>query len=648
MAIAEIRLADGRIVEVRVPDGATREQIGAFVQQNLVQQRQESPFVGPEDAPAFQPPGLGASLRGESVRRTGELAAAVPETTGRLISGIPGAAPAVVSGAIAEPVAGIAGIGASLLPGEEGQGARTVEQVRGALTVPPIGQRAEETLGALGQALEPIAELPGKAGGAVFERTGNRELATLVETTVAALPELTALSKLRAPGTREVPVQRTPLEQQALDVQGATGIELFEGQRTLEAPTLERQDWVSQLPAGVQRASRSLETQNRQASQAVDNLLAQIAPDDSIFQGAERFRSASQRAVDLKKQIRSNRTSRLYQSAFDDDTKLNVSEISDKAKTIRKEFPDTGEVARSIDRFVGFVDGEKTIQQLHNAKLEIDQMISKVGEGSLGNTTKAKLLELKDDLLIRMDEVSPKYKAARERFAAESGPVESIQNSIIGKIANLDDTQLKSISTKIFDPQNINTKNVSDARKIISEVDPGAWDMLLRAEVERRMGSIKPELGGAIENIPGKLSNAIFGTGKQREVLLAGSTGQTRKALESLDTALRRAGLGRDRGSATANRKEIAKELRGGLASGIRDFFRSPSDTVISAGEDAAFNRRVSAMADALFDPKYKSEATKIINSNRGRDFAQLLLSIEAAKSAARETEEAQQQQQRQ
>ena len=35
MAIAEIKLSDGRVVEVRVPDGATREQVGQFVQQNL-------------------------------------------------------------------------------------------------------------------------------------------------------------------------------------------------------------------------------------------------------------------------------------------------------------------------------------------------------------------------------------------------------------------------------------------------------------------------------------------------------------------------------------------------------------------------------------------------------------------------------------
>lgn len=51
MPIATIRLQDGRIVKVQVPDGATQEQIGSFVQQNLPQISQTAPQEDPVVAP---------------------------------------------------------------------------------------------------------------------------------------------------------------------------------------------------------------------------------------------------------------------------------------------------------------------------------------------------------------------------------------------------------------------------------------------------------------------------------------------------------------------------------------------------------------------------------------------------------------------
>ena len=88
--------------------------------------------------------------------------------------------------------------------------------------------------------------------------------------------------------------------------------------------------------------------------------------------------------------------------------------------------------------------------------------------------------------------------------------------------------------------------------------------------------------------------------------------GELRKNLKYLETALGRARLGRPGGSQTAIREEIKRELRGGPVQSIRDLFRNPIDTIVSTGDDAAFNKRVRALSEAMFNPEYKAEMAKI------------------------------------
>jgi hypothetical protein len=573
---------------------------------------------------------------------------------GRFVSGIPGALPSLVSGAVAAPAGGVAGAVTSAIPGlAPGSGAGVAKGVQERLTIDPIGERAKETLSGVGEALKPVMQGVRSAGEAVGDVTGSPLAATAFETAALGIPEALgfkgARSILKTPSKRMVDVPEPGQVRTAREASEATGVDLFEAQQTLSAPALERQSFVQQLPAGVRKASRELEQQNIQASEAVDRLLTRIGPDDSIVKGQEKFRSAAQRAVEQRKNIRKERSSPLYNEAFSDarkgGLKVNVDDIKDKFSTIAEDFPETGKIRQTITKAVNLMDSQD-LKRLHNSKLEIDELIAGRGENALGNTSKANLVELKQGLVKRLADASPAYEKARSTFEANSPAVTAIEESVIGKVAALDDMQLKTISTKIFDPQQSNVKVVSDARKVISEVDPQSWDMLMRSEIERRMGSIKSSELGSIENVPGKLRNAIFGNAKQKNTLLAGADASTRKSLESLDTALKRASLGRERGSQTASRGEIRKELRGGVVSGLRDLFRQPVDTIIRTGEDAQFDARVSAMADALFDPKYKAETSKLISTGRGKDLTRLILSIEALRSSGREGIAQQQQEQ--
>ncbi len=169
MAIARVRLPDGRVARLEVPDGTLPEDVEAFVAQQLSPTQQ--PAVE-QPAPSF-----------------GEQALGTAEAVGT-----------VLSGALAEPAAGIAGIGAALIPGGR-TGAEAVEATRQALTFQPRTEPGQAQIQAVGEFIEPVTELLQKVetglGEAAFEATGSPVAAAAATAIPTALSELLGIAALR-------------------------------------------------------------------------------------------------------------------------------------------------------------------------------------------------------------------------------------------------------------------------------------------------------------------------------------------------------------------------------------------------------------------------------------------------------------------
>jgi hypothetical protein len=552
-----------------------------------------------------------------------------------------------------------------------------------------------------------------------------------------------------------------------------TGIELAYPQKAAVPSQLEEMQFVAQLPAGTKKAVQFLKKQNKQAANAVEAYMTHLLPAEELTKATGRFRTAAQKSVDLKKQIRREAASPLYKKSFKDTTPLDTSDITAMIDDKITDFPETGEVSKKLKEIKGLVVGKKlapkekptkvpkltkdeyiesegfiksakigdkgtieienltlpkaeidaakenierglyaqtegpvkvvydpkvgryevedgyhrvvqalengedeidfvvsdiyetytknpadisditqnkeskisdiiddwnklnkpekgqqTLKKLHNAKLEIDQMLAKFGEDSLGNTTKKEVLDIKRALVDFMEESSPDYKSARETFEKLSPDVTKMQESIVGEIAGVSDTQLKTISRRIFHPEETNVQTVLNAKKAIQDVDPGAWEGLLRVEFEKRLGKMASDIKDAdeliIDNIPGQLHRALFKPVKQKNILLASLDGEMKENMIYLEKALRRAGLGRAPGSPTAGREEIKKRLQGGVTQGIRNFIGAPFQKaggaavslVTGSAEEAAFNKRVRALAETLYNPEYKIRMSKIRKMN--------------------------------
>ena len=516
---------------------------------------------------------------------------------------------------------------------------KTIENIKSKFRIPPT-ERGQAAFDKIGRELEPLNGIIDAVKG-FKDRAGQQGLevggpafATFVSMIpdiamelgggIMARPAKQAFKPNKAMQNPDIP------EQLGAEVAGSemakeTGIDLFKAQKTLNPTDIERQSFVAQLPAGAAKARRSLAKQNKQAVDAVDKVLESIGPTESVSEAGAKFRTASEKAIDKVKAIRKEYSSPIYKQAFRRQRKgqiglIDTKPLETKISSMMKQFDGEGEIFKNLNLSVKKITSAGgDLQKLHHAKIELQQKIDGYGENALGNTTKRYMTDIVNDLTDNLVTQSSSYKAAKSEFQRLSPAVDSMTDSPIGRASKLNDLQLKQLSKQIFDPSETNPEIIKNAKKTINDVDPDAWDMLLRSELERRMGSMRSDIGklsesAATENIPSQLFNSIFGNEKSRRVLYAASTPESRAKLMYLEKALKRASKGRPGGSQTGVRAEISKEMRGGVIQSLRNMIRSPLDTTLGIGEEAAFNAKVKQVSDVLFDPSWNSDWDKLRN----------------------------------
>ena len=441
-------------------------------------------------------------------------------------------------------------------------------------------------------------------------------------------------------GARQAPAQA--IAEEGVDAAEQTGIGLFPAQITENASDLERQAFVGSLPSGAETSTLAIRRQNEQAANAVENLLSAIAPARTIETGSRRFRTAAQDAMQARRAIRAERASPLYNEAFESGVQVDVNPIFDVIDEKINMFPPNSRTAAQLANVRNLLGGDiaemtpnarLSVQQLHNAKLDIDDILNGGADTPIGRTARRELRDVQEELLNQLDTQVPAYGQARQAFREASPIVQELEDIGISRIAEMTDLQLKNISKTVFDPAN-DPSIIRNTRRAIEEVDPEAWNELLRVELERRLGSVKIEVNDAgvlSENIPAQLNNAIFGNTKQRRILFnsVDPASEIGRNLRFLNRALQRASKGRPGGSQTATREEIKRELRGGVVNGIQTFLSNPLRTTINTGDQSLFDRRVANLSRALFDPEWIPEMTRIRQLDpKGPDSARAMLQL--------------------
>lgn len=423
----------------------------------------------------------------------------------------------------------------------------------------------------------------------------------------------------------------------------AAGIRLFPAQKTLDPFALEEQSFIASHPAAARKASEQLKAQNAEAHEATVRFLNELAPEEAVARAAPGTRKAAQLLKEAIETRRREAASPIYNEAFATGGRVNLKPVIETIRARMQAFPD-GKIRATLGRALKLIkDTErktgkdvvlfdaagKELRRVaptvadsnlhfgHAAKLEIDDLIQTQGGKSLGKTAERELLAVKDALKQELDSASKEYTKASATFAELSPALEQFEESILGRISKLKDVNLDSVRTNAF-------KNVATMRQVrntVNAADPSGatWRALVREEAEERLKKIDVlGLTGAEkvaltpDNAPAKLSRALFGSGQKRRVLLDSlPSDEMRKNAVMLEEAMSRAALGRPGGSQTGIRAVITSRIEGaGIA--IRRWLKNPIERTLATGDAAAFNKSVRTLGDALFDPKWQPELSKI------------------------------------
>lgn len=490
-------------------------------------------------------------------------------------------------------------------------------------------------------------------------------LGGVAETALPAIQSFRQSRRAKAIGAETKEVEKAiesikPTTQAVEGLERATGekVGLFQAQQTQIPSELLKQRILPQLDAGARTAAQALENQNKEVFDATTELINTIAPEGTVVGASKKFRDAASNALLKAVDFRSESVAPLYQEAFrtakQSGQDVDLKPVTDFVQAQLKNLVDDDPAAIALKSFNKRLKGKEkvittrgalgsdgifkpatrktvseplTLQQLQSAKRTVDAKIDSMGSGiklnSAQKNAKRLLVQAEKMYLDQIGRVNPQFAAANKEFARLSGPVSELQDSIIGQVAKLDDTQLKGIAQKIFDPKAglTDPRSIANAKRVIDGVDPEAWDQLLRVEMNRRIGGLEQLIeeipGDFVGNIPGQLRRTLFGNPSQRKALLSGMNEEQKQNFKYLETVLKRASSGRAAGSPTAAFGQAIEKLKG-VSTVIRDLIFRPLSTLQQTGERGLFDRNVANLATVMFDPKFAPQLKKLrkLNNN--------------------------------
>ncbi len=436
------------------------------------------------------------------------------------------------------------------------------------------------------------------------------------------------------------------------DITENTGVEFSLGQKTGMDKTLETQIQVQNRKEGRAKGQAFMKSQNKELADRVNNFLGEIADGSAVFLGSRRFKSAADQWLLTQKALRSEKTSPIYTDSFIDTNPIDVSDIRAHIESVAEVRPKDGEVRNVLekvlkqlrpnptgDESIPFI--EKRLEELHNVRLEIGEMIENRNQNSLGRIAKRELSIIKERLTEKMDSASSEYAKARNLFKEMSPYIDAVEKSVVGKVADFNDMQLSSIAEELFGEKMKNMSDLYNARGVVESVDPEAWRDIVRVGFEDRLGDLlKHSLDADVyDQFPKKLKKSLFGevtnkTGSIFEIALKPHPWEKHSAstmphnalsnLQYIKNAIELADRGR--GSAPLQTMETRADLLDrGVIDSILRFTVSFSRRVLEKRRETA----AEIVTKVMFDPEYQAPMKKIRRMDpRSREAAILFYQI--------------------
>lgn len=456
--------------------------------------------------------------------------------------------------------------------------------------------------------------------------------------------------------------------EEAENISRMVGIDFLPTQATGRPADDILQRVLTEMPSSTKSIMDYIWKQDAQTKRAVNKFLTRIAPSSSLVEGPAKFKKAAGKAISDLVEHRKSETESLYRNLFQDPPDVDVNKVIDTINSNLEKFREGGRVHSALVKARKLIGGTpkktelyispnrrqvattyaaQSLDVLHNAKLEIDDLISGVGEKAVSSTAKRELTKVKELLLNVMEDPamggSPVYKEVRNKFAELSEPINQLRESLIGRASQLNDVDLRRMTNIIFNPSESNPQTVSLVKQIVDKADPEAFPMLMRAFLEERVENISKRA----KNAPNEFSVALFKNAKQRKMLYSVMDKNTKQNAMWLERALEISARGRSSGSDTASKTELIKKMSGNALSPLVSIIApsymlgsvgaalSGARMISSALTKSTLDRRVKVLADVLTNERWTKDMAKIIKldprtPNAMRQLAQVLNNAES------------------
>jgi hypothetical protein len=167
---------------------------------------------------------------------------------------------------------------------------------------------------------------------------------------------------------------------------------------------------------------------------------------------------------------------------------------------------------------------ETNLQSLDQIKREIDQILNSAGKtdtsiakGNIVNFTK-----IKESLLANMDNASSDYAKARGIYEHGVPNIEKIKGGFVNQIAKQNENMFADVGKIIFNSNKSSVADVKHARELFFQHGKGnEWNQLVRGHLENVFESvIKDDTLFTVNNLGGSFYKKVFGTKRQRDIML--------------------------------------------------------------------------------------------------------------------------------
>lgn len=357
---------------------------------------------------------------------------------------------------------------------------------------------------------------------------------------------------------RTVPIPGAPANvvqnvREAGALSDATGIPFTRGQVVNTPAARTRMSNLTEYPQTSGAMSDALAQQTAKAKTAVEQIVNPPSTGPGILADTRAPNAAAKVIADAKA-ARKAVADPAYANALDNNPPVDTTPLVSTIEKVRNGLTKNDPMRPTLDKALEDLNASNmwqlTPRQLQGVRIAVNDAREEAlrqGKSGLANGLKPVV----DEITTFIEGNANGYKAANQLWTDLTKPIEQLESSAIGTLAQSDSFTLGKFTERLFGENSALKGQRQFVKDNLDKVDPTIYPDLARAELQRRLSMI-PDYGtgGGERNVPAQLNKALFGTEASRDMWKQALPGME-QAIDDLADALDIAARGRAKESGT-------------------------------------------------------------------------------------------------